>query len=120
MAPWLSLKNYPGPQVSMSKLLGFKAYPSLRFFRWGRHKLFDHFKNELNLFIMFAKFALEFVKLGGKFSLKMHDLTETHKCPHDGDVDLNGSWASENPREHCDTFLSEGFRQVASASMTST
>ena len=44
--------------------------------------------------------------------------TKTDESTHDGDIDLDGSWAGENAGEHGDTLLGKNVGHVTTASVT--
>lgn len=78
----------------------------------------DSLKNRLNLLIVNAYMALKLCKSVGEFSACYHQLPKSNKNPHDGNIYLNGSFASKNPREHGNTLFSEGIRKVSASTFS--
>lgn len=78
------------------------------------HALADGLKDDLELFIILL---LQLLNLVRQVPVGSEHLPQTNKSPHDSDVDLHGSGASQNTGEHRHPLLGERAGRVTAASI---
>src|SRR5438477_12978815 len=78
-----------------------------------RHELADGVEHDAELSIVLL---FEGGELFGQLSVRPKDLTQSHECAHDLDVDLYRLAAAQDGREHRNALLGESVGRVAPSS----
>ena len=111
-----SSMSLPSPNSVSSGSLFANMKPDLSLWRSRRkHEFADGVEDNLEVGVVSI---FERGELAGEFRIREEHLAQTHKCAHDGDVDLHGPRTPQDAGEHGDALLGKGVGKVTATTAT--